>query len=97
MSGAASPTPQLVIQIADIAVNNENTHAEVATSPNGIVTDSFGPTQIVLRHPHILATLHTGEIYEIRAAKPHFHSRNMHYIHRQENGDLLFRAPVTKT
>jgi hypothetical protein len=96
MSSGATQTPQLVIQIAQVAVRNETTHAEVATAPNGIVTESFGPTQVALHNPHIITHLHEGEAYDIRATKPHFDNKNLHYAGKLENGDLLFRAPGLK-
>jgi hypothetical protein len=97
MSGTATPTPQLVIQLAHVTVYHETPHKEVATAPEGIVTESFGPTQVSLSHPHVITHLTVGQPYEIRATAPHnYDAKNLIYVRKLENGNLLFRAPEPK-
>jgi hypothetical protein len=94
---STTPTPQLVFQIAHVTVYHESPHKEVATAPDGLVTESFGPTQIVLQNPHVISHLTVGQAYEIRAATPnHYDAKNMIYHRKLENGSLLFRAPEPK-
>ena len=97
MSSTATPTPQLVIQLAHVTVYHETPHKEVATAPEGIVTESFGPTQVSLSHPHVVTHLTVGQPYEIRATTPHnYDAKNLIYVRKLENGNLLFRAPEPK-
>jgi len=98
MSSGATPVPELVIKIAKATVHTQLAPpAEVATAETGIVTESFGPTQITLQNAHVKGTLHPGTPYDIKAATPHnFNASNMHYIGKLENGFLLFRAPLPK-
>jgi hypothetical protein len=97
MSSTATPTPQLVFQIAHVTVYHESPHKEVATAPDGLVTESFGPTQIALQNPHVINHLTVGQPYEIRATTPHhYDAKNMIYVRKLENGSLLFRASEPK-
>ncbi|MGA7240989.1 MAG: hypothetical protein WBY44_35225 [Bryobacteraceae bacterium] len=97
MSSTATPTPQLVIPLAHVTVYHETPHKEVATAPEGIVTESFGPTQVSLSHPHVITHLTVGQAYEIRATTPHsYDAKNLIYVRKLENGNLLFRAPEPK-
>jgi hypothetical protein len=99
MSSGATAIPELVFKIAKATVHTELTPppTEVATADAGIVTESFGPTQITLQNAHVKGTLHPGTPYDIKAATPHnFNARNMHYVGKLENGALLFRAPMPK-
>ena len=94
MSSGATPTPELVFKIAKAAVYTELTPppAEVATAPDGLVTESFGPTQIVLSKAHVKGHLDTQTLYEIKASTPHnFDAKNLHYIEKLADGSLLFR------
>jgi hypothetical protein len=94
MSSTATPIPQLVFQIAHVTVHSETPHKEVATAPEGNVTESFGPTQISLGHPHVITHLTVGAAYIIRATTPHnYDAKNMIYVRKLEDGNLLFRAP----
>jgi hypothetical protein len=93
MSNGASLTPQLGFQIARVAVHSELFPREVATASEGIVTESFGPTQIALHDPHMKAPLTQGEPCLLRAATPRdFEVMNMIYLGKSTNGALLFRA-----
>jgi hypothetical protein len=99
MSSGATATPELVFKIAKATVHTELTPppTEVATADAGIVTESFGPTQITLQNAHVKGTLHPGTPYDIKAATPHnFNVKNMVYIGKLEHGTLLFRAPMPK-
>jgi hypothetical protein len=99
MSSGATAIPELVFKIAKATVYTELTppHSEVATAEAGIVTESFGPTQITLQNAHVKGTLHPGTPYDIKAGTPHnFNTQNMHYVGKLENGALLFRAPLPK-
>jgi hypothetical protein len=97
MSSTATPTPQFVIQLAHVTVYHETPHKEVATAPEGIVTESFGPTQVSLSHPHVITHLTVGQAYEVRATTPHsYDAKNLIYVRKLENGNLLFRAPEPK-
>jgi hypothetical protein len=94
MSSGARPTPNLIFQITKVAVYSEVGHKEVATAPEGDVTERFGPTQITLEDTEVKIPLNPGEPYEIRADTPHhFDAKKMYYIGELENGTLLFRAP----
>jgi len=98
MSSGATPTPELVFKIAKATVYTELTPPPVEVATAGIVTESFGPTQITLQHANVKGTLHPGMPYDIKAATPHtFNAPNMLYIGKLENGVLLFRAPLPKT
>jgi hypothetical protein len=96
MSSPASPTPDLVIKIGKVAVYTEMTPPpmEVATAPDGVVTESFGPTQAVLHKAHILhGSLKTDTPYQIKAGTPHsFNLQNMYFVEKLPNEGLLFRA-----
>jgi hypothetical protein len=97
MSSTATPTPQLVFNIAHVTVYHETPHKEVATAPEGFVTESFGPTQISLGNPHVITHLTVGQAYEIHATTPHnYDAKNMIYVRKLGNGNLLFRAPEPK-
>ena len=97
MSSTVTPSPQLVFQIAHVTVFHETPRKEVATAPEGIVTESFGPTQISLSSPHVIVYLTVGQAYEIHATTPHhYDAKNMIYVRKLENGNLLFRAPEPK-
>jgi hypothetical protein len=99
MSSGATPTPELVLKIAKATVFTELTPppVEVATADTGILTESFGPTQITLQNAHTKGTLHAGMPYEIKAGTPHnYTAKNMLYVGKLENGALLFRAPLPK-
>jgi hypothetical protein len=99
MSSGATATPELVFKIAKATVHTELTPppVEVATADAGLVTESFGPTQITLQNAQVKGTLHPGTPYDIKAATPrNFTAKNMLYIGKLEHGALLFRAPTTK-
>ena len=99
MSSGATASPELVFKIAKATVYTELTpqSVEVATADAGIVTHSFGPTQITLQNAHVKGTLHPGTPYDIKAGTPHnFNAQNMLYVGKVENGALLFRAPMPK-
>ena len=97
MSSTTTSSPQLVFQIAHVTVHHEAPHKEVAAAPEGHVTDSFGPTQISLANPHVITHLTVGQAYEIRATTPHhYNAKNMIYVRKLDNGNLLFRAPEPK-
>jgi hypothetical protein len=99
MSSGANPVPELVFKITKATVYTELTPPplEVATADAGIVTESFGPTQIILQNAHVKGTLQPGTPYDIKAAAPHnFNAQNVHYIGKLANGSLLFRAPMSK-
>jgi hypothetical protein len=99
MSSGATATPELVFKIAKATVYTELTPppVEMATAEGGMVTESFGPTQITLQNAHVKGTLHPGTSYDIKAATPHnYTAKNMQYIGKVEHGALLFRAPVSK-
>ena len=100
MSSGATAVPELVFKIARASVYTElePPTTEVATAEMGIVTQSFGPTQIILQNARVKGTLQTGMPYDIAAVTPHnFNAQDVHYIGKLENGSLLFRAPLTKT
>jgi hypothetical protein len=89
----ASPTPQFGFQIARVAVHSELLPREIARAPKGIVTESFGPTQIALHNARLKAPLTMGEPCLLRASTPHdFEAMNMIYLGKLTNGGLLFRA-----
>jgi hypothetical protein len=99
MSSGATPTPELVFKIARATVHTELTPppAEVATAETGLVTESFGPTQISLQGVHVKGSLHAGTAYDIKAASPHnFNAKNVLYVGKLPGGGLLFRAPIPK-
>ena len=99
MSSGATQTPELVFKIAKATVHTELTPppVEVATADAGIVTESFGPTQITLQNAHVKGTLHAGMPYDIKAGTPrNFTAKNMLYVGKLEHGALLFRAPMPK-
>jgi hypothetical protein len=99
MSSGATAVPELVFKItrATVYTELEPPPVEVATAETGIVTESFGPTQIALQKAHVKGNLQQGMPYDIKAATPHnFNARNMQYIGKLENGLLLFRAPMPK-
>jgi hypothetical protein len=99
MSSGATAVPELVFKItkATVYTELEPPPLEVATAETGIVTESFGPTQITLQKSHVKGTLQPGMPYDIKAATPHnFNAKNMHYIGKLENELLLFRAPMPK-
>jgi hypothetical protein len=101
MSSSSAASPELVIKIAKVGVYTELTPppAEVATAPEGVVTESFGPTQAVLTNAHVIhGNLNHNTPYQIKAGTPHnFHLQNMHFIEKLPNGGLLFRATTGKT
>jgi hypothetical protein len=99
MSSGATPTPELVFKIAKATVRTElmPPPTEVATADAGLVTETFGPTQITLQNAHVKGILHPGMPYDIKAATPrNFNAKNMVYIGKLENEALLFRAPMPK-
>lgn len=99
MSSGATSVPELVFKIAKAAVYTELTPppSEVASAPEGLVTESFGPTQVVLHKAHVKGHLDPQTPYEIKASTPHnFDIKNMHYIGPLPDGSLLFRKLATK-
>lgn len=99
MSSGATAIPELTFKIAKVTVDTELTPppVEVATADAGIVTENFGPTQIILQNAHVKGTLHPGTPYDIKAATPYnFNAANMQYAGKLPNGALLFRAPLPK-
>jgi len=98
MSSGASATPDLVFKISKCVVQNELLPpTEVATAPDGIVTESFGPTQVTLNKAHVRGHLDHNTAYEIKAGTPHnFLVKNMHYVATLPGDTLLFRAPIPK-
>lgn len=93
MSAQSAAAPQLVIPITEVVVRAELLPpGEVCTAPNGVVTESFGPTQVVLHHAHVLTPLNFHTLYDISAAKPHhFNTPNMRFIRPLAGGSLLFQ------
>ncbi len=93
MSAQSTAAPQIVFPITECVVRTEMLPPEeCCTAQNGLVTESFGPAQIVLHNCKIKAPLNFHTLYDISAAHPHhFAAANMRFVRPLAGGALLFQ------